>query len=126
MPHLLAHQSFFGGSMKEIDLDQKVEIVEAENIFAEYEHKLKELINKANKLIDNMAMNLADRAYLNKNTGNKLFLTKKDLRHALDSVFVRGLGGSEHIVAVSKIPQLIETSVLVETHQDNKRRREIK
>ena len=112
--------------MKEIDLDQKVEIVEAENIFAEYEHKLKELINKANKLIDNMAMNLADRAYLNKNTGNKLFLTKKDLRHALDSVFVRGLGGSEHIVAVSKIPQIIETSVLVETHQDNKRRREIK
>ena len=112
--------------MKEINLDQKIEIVEAENIFAEYEHKLKELINKANKLIDNIAMNLADKAYLNKNTGNELFLTKRDLRHALDNVFVRRLGGSEHIVAVSKIPALIEMSVLVETHQDNKNREEIK
>jgi hypothetical protein len=71
-------------------------------------------------------MNLANKVYLNKNTGNKLFLTKRDLRHALDSVFVRGLGGSEHIVAVSKIPQLIEMSVLIETHKDNKKRQEIK
>jgi hypothetical protein len=41
--------------MKEINLEQRVEIVEAENIFAGYEHKLKALVNKANKFIDDMA-----------------------------------------------------------------------
>lgn len=62
-------------------------------------------------------------AYVNKNTGWKINLTGNGVDHAISSATRRGIGGMEHMEAVSALPMLIENAALVESHKDNKGQR---
>lgn len=58
--------------------------------------------------------------YKNKQTGWDIELTGRGIKHSLNSVISRGLGGIEHIEAVENLPALIENAVLIESHEDRK------
>lgn len=61
--------------------------------------------------------------YTNKDTGWIIKVTGNGAEHAISSASKRGIGGMEHIEAVAKLPELIESAALVESHEDRKGQR---